>query len=336
METVNKPFYTLIFNGAEITTDLAGSALSIGYSDKASGESDEISLALDDSKGLWRYQWKPDKRDTIEFSFGIGSIKIPAGVFQVDQMEFGGPPDVVTIKGLAVPIDSPLRTRASRVHEGKTIKEIVEAVADRHNLAILGDFNGANTIGRVTQYRETDLTFLARLAAKYGYIVNIRGGNLIFTSIYVIEGADHVLTLGRKNLTSYSFADKSANVYTSAKVSFQNPELNETIEAEGTSENEAEATEDVLKVYEKAESQGEAVEVARARLYDSNTAQVTGRLSLPGNPLFLSGSNIMLTEMGRFSGIFQILSSEHTFSPGGGYTTQGEIKRVRNIEQSLW
>ena len=67
---LNEPKVTrlrLLFssNKTDVTEDLSKDLLSWSYSDKETGQTDEISLTLQDKTGKWASTWKPDGGEVI-------------------------------------------------------------------------------------------------------------------------------------------------------------------------------------------------------------------------------------------------------------------------------
>ena len=53
------------------------------------------------------------------------------------RLEMRTPPDTITVRALAAGINSPLRTNRSEAHEGKTILQVAQSVADRNGLDLV-------------------------------------------------------------------------------------------------------------------------------------------------------------------------------------------------------
>ena len=83
----------LNYNSKDISTDIAPYLLSFQFSDKASGEADDIQINLEDRDKLWESEWFPNKGDTIEAFFIIenwesaGKTEVQLGVFEIDEIE---------------------------------------------------------------------------------------------------------------------------------------------------------------------------------------------------------------------------------------------------------
>lgn len=331
---VPEPIVKVIYNGKNISEDISKDLISISYTDNTEGQSDDIDINLDDVAARWRNEWYPDKGAELTVSFGYNDRLIDCGVFELDQIQLQGPPDTVTMQALSAGIKGTLRTKTSFAHENKTIKQIVEAVAKKNNLTIVGDV-AEIVIERVTQNHETDLAFLNRVGYEYGYIFSVRGKQLIFTDIFKIEEMSPVSTVDRKDLISYSFLDKTLQTYSAATVKYHNPDTKDvnkfTVETVANADDvpfKFIVPEDTLEIKVKAENNKQAEAKARAALYRANSLQQEGNITLEGNPYLVAGNNFELTGMGKISGIFHITSATHTISKSDGWSVSLEVKRV--------
>ena len=69
--------------------------------------------------------------------------------------------------------------------------------------------------------------------------------------------------------------------------------------------------------------------LAKAKLRQLNARQLTGSLSMIGDPLMCAGSVIKLLGFGSFDGNFIIEKATHTMS-NSGYVTSIDVRRVNN------
>jgi uncharacterized protein len=334
-----KPFAQILYNGIDITKDVSNDLVSLSYTDNAEGKSDDISLILDDTAGLWANGWYPLKGDQIRIILGYTDLSVTAGTFDIDEITISGTPAKINIKGIATGTARALRTPKSFAHEDKTLAEIARTVATANGLTLQGEIAPIR-IGRTTQNRETDLAFLKRISREYGYLFSIRDSTLTFTSMYDIDARTPVASIDITQTTRYSFTDKLVNTYVGASAAFHNVETRETVSVNETRPENIDGqvvtdgtAQDTIEIRTKAENiqQGEAK--AKAALYRANTEGQTGSISLEGNPLLLAGNNVELTGFGQLSGKYQIVSSNHNISTGG-YLTDIEVKRIAYIAVS--
>lgn len=338
---VTRPVVKVIYNGKNITEDISRFLISVSYTDKVSGESDDIDIKLDDSDGLWANSWYPQKGSTISLEIGYDNGKmLPCGTFQIDDIDLSGPPDMITIKALSTGINHKLRTKRSYAHENKTLKDIINTVAEKYGFTVIGDIENIR-IGRVTQNRESNLKFLSRLSAEYGYAFTVKGKSLVFTSVFSLEGRNKSLVIDKTDCVSYGFRDKLIQVYNKATARSHNPNSNKTIngtyqidDSTGNFDLEDAETLDTLEVRTKTENEQQANAKSKAALHRANSLQQTATVTMPGNILAVSGNNIELTGFGNLSGIFHILSSTHSIDKSGGYLCSMEMKRILSYSKS--
>lgn len=332
METVIQPEFKLLYDGTDITGDVSRFLTDMTYTDRSEGESDELSVTLEDTDALWRGNWYPEKGAKLTLEYGYPGELVPAGEFEIDEISLQGVPDTITIRAMAAVVSKKLRTRGSYAHENKTLRQVVEATAQRSGLTVEGEIEDIR-FNRITQDRQTDLDFLRQLAYDYGYLFSIRGDKVIFTSIFDIEEGEPVTEIARRELTYYSIRDKVNFTYESAEVSYQNPLANLVLNA--TREDDREQLgRDQLRLRSRVENRQQAEIKARVALYRENSKQQQGTISLTGNPELVAGVNIELIGLGQLSGIYNIGQSAHTFTRGGGYVTSLQIKRVGLVDSA--
>ena len=129
---VPAPQARIVYEGKDISADISPYLVSVGYTDKLSGESDELELRLEDTDGRWRGDWYPGKGDSLAVSIGYaGQELVACGSFEIDEIELSFPPDEVSIRALATGITVSCRTRKSKGYEKTTLAGVVRVVCGR-------------------------------------------------------------------------------------------------------------------------------------------------------------------------------------------------------------
>lgn len=341
MEAVGTAYIKVEIASKDVTSSIVQYLVSLTYTDKVQGESDEVEIELEDTDGKWRGAWYPDKGMELKVSIGDGKKVLQCGTFQIDEIETTSPPDIVKIKGLAAGITHRLRTKKGKAHEKKTLKQIAEAVASDNGLTVKGTLPDIR-FDRITQHRESDLKFLKRIGYDYGVLFSVRGKNLVFTTIYDIEDKGHALEIDRLDLTSYSLKDKSVNTFKDAVVSYHNPKSKTVVKVpyalpatkvdfknnlDNYSYSQI-ASGDTKVIHSKAENKQQAELKAKAALHRANSSQQDGSITMQGNPIMVAGNNFLLTGIGALAGKWHISESTHKVSKDSGYVTECAIKRV--------
>lgn len=324
--------YTVIYNNKDITKDISDMVMSLEYTDKITGQTDEISITVEDRDERWLNEWYPQKGDSIQVVIFSEDGKLNCGSFTIDEIEAIAAPDngyVFNFKGVAAPVNKALRTVRSYAHEDKTLREIANTVAANLGLTLIGSIENI-TIHRVNQYRETDLAFLNRIGGAYGYIFSVRGNNLVFVYYKDIETREASLQITRQNLLDYSFKDTTNKVYKSSSVKHHDPKTKQNISFEESSEDDDDdnSSSDDLNLYDRVENKQQAEAKAKYALHNKNTRGVTCELQLPGNILFVSGNNFQITDTGKFNGKYHIEEAHHSITRDGSYVSSGSAKRL--------
>lgn len=332
-----KAIFTVLYNNKNITEDIRKYLISITYNDKTEGESDEVEIEMEDVDGLWQNNWYPEKGAKLTVTMG----NLKCGVFEIDEFELKGPPDTVSIRGMATGIKSSLRTKKSDAHENKTLKQIAEKVAQKNGLTIQGEIPEI-TIGRATQNKETDLAFLKRIASQYGIVFSVRDKVITFTSVYDLEKRASSFTVDKSDLSSYSLKDKADGVK-KAKSVHSSAKKNEKVEAdkayaewqaeEGYKYPDTESEDEEID-YSNSENKQQAEAKAKAVMHLSASNQFEGSIGMEGNDLAVAGNNFQLTGLGKLSGKYHIKSSSHKMDNEGGRTVDCEIKRLQTPTKS--
>jgi len=335
---IQKPNFTVLYNNKNITADISKYMISLTYNDKTEGESDEIEIQVEDVDLRWQNSWYPEKGAKLTVS--IENLK--CGVFEIDEIQLSGPPDVVTIRGMATGIVNSLRTKKSDAHESKTLKQIAEKVAAKNNLIIQGEIPEI-TFNRITQNKETDLAFLKRISQEYGVLFAVRENVITFTSIYDVEKRKISFSVDKTEISRWDLKDKADGMIKTASVKSKNSKKNEPVTAnldfekyksEQGYSSDTPVNQDEGITYTKAENKQQAEAKAKAIMHLSAGNQMEGNIEMKGTVLAIAGNNFQLTGLGKLSGKYHIKSSSHKIDKSSGYTVGLEIKRLNLPEKS--
>ena len=317
------PIFELFYDKKNITNDVSPYVTSIEYTDVEHGESDELSISFEDSEKLWQGAWIPSKGDCLRAYIGYEAEKLlNCGIFEIDELEYDTPPDVITVKGLATGIKKPLRQKNSVGYENKTLKQIAKEIADKHELSLVGEIADIR-VDRITQNQERDLTFLTKLAEQYGYIFKIAENNLVFYDVSKLKGAKSTQIFYKTDLSHINLREKTSQKYKAVQVSYFDPKKKKTIKA--SARNESVQKGDTLKITARCSDRKQAVIKAKAALSTADT-KIEGSIELSGNPYLIAGLNIEIKGIGHFSGKYHIKQARHVIDRASGYKTYCEVE----------
>lgn len=326
---VSQPTFTLWYEQKDITHDITPFVTHISYSNNIKSESDEIDVQLDDSDGRWCRQWYPGKGDKLTLKLGyLNQPLLDCGTFSIDEIELASPPSTVSIRGVATSVNSALRTKTSRGFEDTTLTAIASRVAQKHGLKMVGKIEPV-LLDRVTQYAETDVGFLKRIASEYGYAVKVTMDQLIFSHLETLRSQAALLKLSPMDVTTYSLRDTINQVYKQARVKHQNSKEKKLVVSEvnsaGTATRGKATSDDTLKVEVRAPNDSTAQIKANAALDNHNEQQRSGSVALQGTPQLTAGNKIELINFGELSGCWLIEMARHRFDRSSGYVTEIDI-----------
>ncbi len=336
---VPAPRARIIYEGKDISADISPYLLSVGYTDRLSGESDELELRLEDTDGRWRGDWYPGKGDSLAVSIGYaGQELVSCGSFEIDEIELSFPPDEVSIRALATGISVSCRTRKSHGYEKTTLAGVVRVVCGRLGLTPAGEVADI-PIDRVTQYQESDLAFLTRLAGEYGHTFKISGKTMIFQRRDGVLAAESARTFRREDVSSCRFRDTLKGIPQKVKIKKQDAgtktlkvygkDGDDRLAVVGSTEQARKqrgrasktASGDELRLVGRG-SQAQLAARGNAALQDAELERCRAELSLYGDPSLRAGVSVELGEdFGAPAGKYLITCSRHEISQEGYVTT---------------
>ncbi|MHA3737883.1 phage late control D family protein [Pseudomonas sp. Eth.TT006] len=169
------PRFRIVADGTDITALLNDRLLQLSVTDKASMESDEFELRIDDRDGLVTL---PRKGVGIEIYLGyLETSLVRLGRYVVDGVTVSGPPDTIVIKGKASDMRGSGKTIRSGSWENVPLSKIVADVAARNGWAPACPVE--TKVARADQLNESDFNFITRLAKQYDCTAKVADGKLL-------------------------------------------------------------------------------------------------------------------------------------------------------------
>ncbi|MEK8216432.1 phage late control D family protein [Paenibacillus sp. FSL L8-0463] len=336
-QNARRAMLVLQYNGKDVSKDIAKSLTGFQYNDAASGSLDDISISLEDTGRNWQGAWVPSEGDrihatirTINWDAPNEIKKLPLGTFEVDSIEFNGPPDTVAIKAVSLPISSEIRIQqSSRAWEKTNLNTVAAEVAKRAKLKLLYRAEENPSYDHLEQTEQSDLSFLLETATREGIAIKVSNGTLVMfdESEYEKKSPIATITRGEDNVKGYGFSINTAySAYRACTITYTPPKRKEPVQATYTPAG-APKTGPILKINEQVDDQAAAIQLARKRLRERNKEGGKGSLSLMGDIRMAAGLTINIVGWKRFDGKYIIESARHVIG-SGGYTTDLEIRKV--------
>lgn len=333
------------YNGKDISADLQQYLKSVSYTDNMSGEADDLQLTLEDRQGLWQASWMPEKGATLDVSVKVidaGTEQVVRfGLFEIDEITSSGMPSEVCIKAVSVPDNNNLRgVERTRSWEKAELKRIANDIAGGAGLELYYDVKDYNpVIDRAEQSEQSELSFLYQLCADHGLALKICNNQLVIFDEADYEAADAVAQLLKpgniaadgtktiKHLKRYSLSSKVRDVYKACHVKYQEGKDKQKIEATFTAPDKIDGK--TLEVNEQVSSIADAERLAKKRLREKNSAEISGSFDIIGCPELAAAAVIQLSGFGVFDGKYILTQVRHEIG-SGGYTTGVDMRRCLN------
>ncbi|WP_421352293.1 phage late control D family protein [Aeromonas sp. 604443] len=173
------PAYQVRVDGSDISGTLRPRLMHMTITDNRGFSADTIEIALDDSDGKLAM---PRRGATLQASIGWqGGPLVDKGTFKIDEVEHGGAPDLLTLRGKSADLRGGMNKLREHSWHFETIGAIVEQLAARYGLTpSVGDAFKGMVIDHIDQTNESDLAFLTRLATEQDAIATVKSGRLMF------------------------------------------------------------------------------------------------------------------------------------------------------------
>lgn len=332
METALTAACKIVYNGKDITADLAPYLKSATYTDRMTGESDELDITVADPDGRWRDKWYPDHGAEIQFEYGYaGSQLIPAGKFEIDEIEIEGPPDQVRIRALAAGLKRQARTRLGKAYENTTLTAIVNKVAKRLHARIVGTIESI-AIAKASQYNETDWEFLIRICREYGYTVKLLDNNETLAITKIQDRAGSVVrTLKPSDVERWRYRDKITEVPAKTEVKHYSTRKKKLIKgtAPAGKIRKGKTSSDYRRRVAPARTPAQAKAIAQAEQDRHEIDKTALEITLQGDPKLVAGAAVNMVEFGKISGEYVITEARHSIT-SSGYRSNPTMKRVKD------
>lgn len=328
-----KPFVDLAIAGTPAGWLLGGALKEFTYRDVHHGEVDEITFKLADGSGLWRGGWGIDEGTEVSGLMGYAGLlgaKVPCGLYTVGETEAqgDGSGDTALFHAQAAFTSKELRTERSEAFEQMKLADVIQKGAARHELQVVGEIPELR-FDRLSQEKQSDLSFWTRLAEDWGCYFSVKGKQLVFTSRESIEkqpAVRHFELISGSRTTRYSLRKSTHKLFAKAEAKYLHPKTKKLLKA--SIEDDRVPSGDTLKLDDRAETQAHAERQAIARLARENDGLGTGKLTVVGDPLLVAGQVIQLgATYGKYAGRWLVTAARHRFN-ASGYTTTINIKVI--------
>ena len=212
----------------------------------------------------------------------------------------------------------------------------MRTIAARLKLSVSGTVAKID-IERVTQYQESDVEFLARIAREYGHTFKIVDKTLVFHANVELSKQEPVAVLNPADIKRIRVRDLIKGVPDEAVVTGYDAKNKQKRQSRRKAKprrpnSKRPTTKDTLHIVaNRGESDQQMAARADAALADAQFNQVAGTIELVGNAQLVAGQVVQLKGFGKFSGKYLVKRAHHDIKKSSGYGAELEIKMVEYV-----
>lgn len=295
------------YEQTNITKDIEGSVKLFSYTDIASGESDSISLSLQDRERRWMGGWMPEKGDHVnasalffDWSKDGDDWGFYCGSFEVDDVSISGPPAACTIGAVSIPRSTAFNEEErTKNWEDVTVQEVASEIASRAGISLFYEAPEI-PIRSLEQDKQTDCKFLYSVCEKYGLAMKVFAEKIVIFDEAAYEAAAIATVLKYEEFSRYSYNSTLEGTYTGAKISYSDP---------GTGEDHIVTVgggNRIMEINEEADSAADAQRKAVAALNNANKKAVTFSGTVMAKKELIASRCIGISGFGVPDGIYYL------------------------------
>ena len=295
------------YEHTNITSDLEGSLKSFSYTDMASGETDSISVSLQDREHRWMGSWSPEKGDHISTSAMFcdwdsegDNWGIYCGSFEVDDVDLSGPPAACTIGAVSIPRSEAFNEEErTKNWEEVTVREIAAEIAGRAGISLYYEAEEI-PVRSLEQDRQTDCKFLYSVCEKYGLAMKVFAEKIVIFDEAQYEAAAPVDTLTYSDFAIYRGKSTLEGTYTGAKIAYTDPGTGEDhiVTVGGGSR--------IKEINEEADSAVDAQRKAIAALNNANKNDTTFNGTVKARRTLVASRCVSISGFGKLDGVYYL------------------------------
>lgn len=211
----------------DITTLVSDRLISLSIADNRGLEADMLELELSDHDGQLAL---PPRNAKIQVAIGWkGAPLIDKGSYLVDEVQFSGAPDKLTIRARSADLKGSLSEKKERSFHQIKIGALVEQIARENQLTpLVSDVLKDELIQHLDQTSESDINLLTRLGEQYDAIATVKNGVLLFMPTGQGKTANNQdippFLITRQTGDSYQFSITESDNYKAVRAYWHNTE----------------------------------------------------------------------------------------------------------------
>jgi uncharacterized protein len=335
MAGANRPGWRVTLEGRDLTATMAPRLLSLTLTEKSDGEADQLDITLHDHDGKLDIP-KPGKvlRVAIGWAQGVDVAAglVEKGSFKVDEAEWSGPPDIVTIRARSADLAGGYRQRKEKSWTDTTLGAVVREIAGRNKLTPkISPALASLPVKSLAQDGRSDMALVRLLGRRHDAVATVKDGKLIFAPRGKGASASGK-PLKRATITRsagdgyrYTRVDRSQSNGVEARWHDQGEAKRKTVKA-GVAEGQEGKPRRLKRVY-GSEAEAQAAAEAEARRIKRGAAEFEINLAL-GRPDLIPEGPVTLQGFKREPDgrKWTIAELTHNIDASGGYRTKVKLE----------
>jgi hypothetical protein len=324
--------FKLLYDGTDISADIAKDVESLEYTDNASDTSDSISIVVNASDSKWINGWLPDEGAELHLKLSTQNweaqgdrASLDCGLMVLDDLGFSDEPAKLTLGAVAKPNDTDF-SEQDREYTWKntSIKKIAETIGARYGLAV--KFDGEDMSLTTKDQDATDSAFLQKLCSTYGLILKVYNKRLWIYDREKYKKKAAVATIRKTDMVrgSFHWNTSLSGTYTGGEFTYTKQSENINISVKiGTGPR-------IKKLNQYAANEADARRQLQAAIDSENHGHITISFSMPGKLALAAAQCINVTGRGKLDGKYFIDSVNHKKDRSSGLVSEFSCSKVLN------
>jgi len=299
-------------------------------------QTDDLRISLSDRNERWINDFFPETGETLQASINVfdwnrngDNRTFNLGSFEIDDIDWDG---AVSIGAIAVPVTSSSRSeKKHQTWKQVSLSTIARDIAGNVGVSLMYDTNINPFYDVSDQIDKSDLEYLAELCKSDGLCFKITDGRLIIFEESKYEAVPRVAKIikGSSNIIGKPrFRRKAKDVYKACEISHYDPKTDRLYRGYFEAPNIGNVGH-TLTLREHFNSEGDDIGLdrkAKARCREKNRNEWTCDITMKGDIIYFSGTNVEYEGWYRFDGKYHITNCTHNIG-SGGYTTSLRTRR---------
>ncbi|WP_372375784.1 phage late control D family protein [Xanthomonas axonopodis pv. cajani] len=209
------PQWRVVLDGTDLTERIAPRLRDLTLTECRGGDADQLDLSIHDHDGKMALP-KRGVRLAVALGWKATGL-VDKGTFIVDEVEYSGAPDIITVRARSADLTADMRARRERSWHNTTLGAVLNTLAGEHGLTPrVAEALAKVKLPHLDQANESDMNLLTRLGQRFNAVATVKAGSLLVTPIGAGTTASGKplpnITLTRRDGDQhrYSVADRDA------------------------------------------------------------------------------------------------------------------------------